>query len=94
MNNKRLLSILIFITLILLIPFTANYVSDEVSWGLIDFIVAGTLLIIGGTLFELIIRNVKQLNKRAIAITVLILIILLLWIELAVGIFGSPIAGS
>jgi len=36
----------------------------------------------------------KLNNKRKLIIAIVILTLLLLWIELAVGIFGSPIAGS
>jgi len=35
-----------------------------------------------------------KLNRTVGIITIVILILLLLWIELAVGIFGSPIGGS
>ena len=33
-------------------------------------------------------------SKRKLIIAVIILTLLLLWVEMAVGIFGSPIAGS
>jgi len=42
---------------------------------------------------ELYIREMKK-HKIKIIVAAIILILLLLWIELAVGIFGSPIAGS
>ncbi len=33
-------------------------------------------------------------RKRQIILVVIILVVLLLWIEMSVGIFGSPIAGN
>jgi len=35
-----------------------------------------------------------KIKKRNIVIITIILILLLLWIEMSVGIFGSPIAGN
>jgi len=68
--------------------------TNEVNWTLFDFIVAGVLLLGTGLVFDLVIRKTKNIKYR-IAISVALLIILLLvWAELAVGIFGTPISGS
>jgi hypothetical protein len=68
--------------------------TNEVNWTLFDFIVAGVLLLGTGLIFDLVIRKTKNIKYR-IAISVALLIILLLvWAELAVGIFGTPISGS
>jgi hypothetical protein len=45
-------------------------------------------------MLEIILRKVKSTKFRiAICLTLLILLILI-WTELAVGIFGTPLAGS
>jgi hypothetical protein len=68
--------------------------TNEVNWTLFDFIVAGVLLLGTGLIFDLVIRKTKNIKYR-IAISVALLIILLLvWAELAVGVFGTPISGS
>lgn len=93
-QNKRLLGILIAVGLLLLIPFLAMRFTDEVKWGLPDFIVAGILLLGTGFAIELALRSVKKLQYR-IAICVAILLgLLAVWAELAVGLFGTPFAGS
>jgi|SRR4051812_20503638 hypothetical protein len=92
-SNKRLIGILITVPVLLLIPYIAMKFGDEVKWTLIDFIAAGTLLLGAGLTFELVMRKVRA-TKLKVVISILILItFFLLWAELAVGIFGSPIAG-
>ena len=68
--------------------------TDEVNWSLLDFVLAGTLLLGTGLICELVLRKVKKTSLRvAICVTVL-LILLFIWAELAVGIIGSPISGN
>ena len=59
-----------------------------------DFVVAGSLLI--GTSFgiEFIIRRITKPSHQIILAMIALLALILLWVELAVGIFGSPLAGS
>lgn len=35
-----------------------------------------------------------KINKKTFIITIIVIILLLVWIELAVGVFGTPFAGS
>ena len=94
MKNKRRISILLIVAFLLLIPLIAMQFTNEVNWTLFDFIVAGVLLLGTGLIIDLVIRKTKN-TKYRIAISVAVLIILLLlWAELAVGIFGTPISGS
>ncbi|MBT3863244.1 MAG: hypothetical protein HOF71_06010 [Chloroflexi bacterium] len=39
-------------------------------------------------------RVIMTLNRRKIVIGAILLTLAILWVELAVGIFGSPVAGS
>jgi hypothetical protein len=94
MQNKRLVVILLSATFILLIPFTAMQFTGEVNWTQSDFIAAGALLFGTGLVCELVLRNVKQALYRLIAIGVILAAFFLTWLELAVGIFGTPLAGS
>lgn len=36
----------------------------------------------------------KWINRKKIIIFIIVILLLLLWVELGVGIFGSPIAGD
>ncbi len=94
MKNKRLILIISVVALILLIPFLAMQFTDEVNWTLSDFVIGGGLLLGTGLLLELVLRKFSQ-SKSRIAICVTIIIVLfLVCAELAVGIFGTPLAGS
>ena len=94
MKNKRLIGIVLTVALLLLIPLIAMQFTDEVSWTRFDFVVAGVLLLGTGLTCELVMRKVNKTEYR-IAICVAILAALfLIWLELAVGIFGTPFAGS
>jgi len=87
MNNKRLLLILSAVAILLLIPFIAMQFSNEVNWTLTDFITAGGLLLVTGLLCEFVLRKVKKTGTRVALCAALLLLLLLVWIELAVGIF-------
>ncbi len=93
-QNKRIYGILLTVAILLLIPFTAMQFTNEVNWSLSDFIIAGGLLLGTGLMIELVIRNVKNVKYRLAICAVILLALLLIWIELAVGIFGTPFAGS
>lgn len=93
-QNKRLSGILLTVGVLLLVPLVAMQFSNGVDWSLFDFIIAGILLGGTGLLIELIMRKVKSKEKRLVLGASVLIILALIWIELAVGIFGSPIAGS
>lgn len=92
--NSRFGLILLSIFLLLLLPLVAMQFTDEVDWTLFDFVVMGSLLFITGLCCELTLRKVKTLRHRLILCGSILLVFLLIWAELAVGIFGSPFAGS
>ena len=92
--NKRFKYILLTAALLLLIPFVAMQFTDEVQWDTLDFAVMGTLLFGIGISCELALRIVKNTTYRIIILAVLLLLFLLIWAELAVGIFGTPFAGN
>lgn len=94
MKNKRLLIILATAAALLLIPFVAMQFTNEVNWSIFDFAIMGGMLTGTGLLIELTLRLVKSWQNRLIICGVVLVLFLLVWAELAVGIFGSPFAGS
>ena len=93
MNNKSLLIILFTVGLLLLIPLIAMQLTEEVNWTIADFIIAATLLISTGLILTYIIKKVKKPIFRIVLSMTLLIILMLVWIELAVGIFGTPLSG-
>jgi len=94
MKNKRFMGILLTVAVLLCIPLIAMQFTNEVVWTLSDFIIAGILLVGTGVVIELIARNVKSKKVRIGLVLGTLLVLFLVWAEMAVGIFGSPIAGS
>lgn len=92
--KKRLYIILSIVLILLLIPLLAMQFTNEVNWSLFDFIAAGILLLGTGLAIEFVLQKVKNRKNRILISGIIIILLLLLWVELAVGIFGSPIAGS
>lgn len=94
MKNKRLIGIVLTVSILLLIPLIAMQFTDEVNWTLFDFIVAAVLLLGTGLMCELVMRKVNKIEHRIVICVVLLVLFVLIWLELAVGIFGTPFAGS
>ena len=86
-RNKRIISIIITIIFILLIPLVAMQFTDEVKWGAEDFIVIGMLLFSVGFVYEAVARRLENDRHRLIFGSVCMVGVLLVWVELAVGIF-------
>jgi hypothetical protein len=79
---------------LLLIPLIGMTITDEINWSPFDFFTMGSLLILLGFGINLVISREKNLKYRALYIGVVVIIFMLIWAELAVGLFGTPIAGS
>lgn len=94
MKNKRLIGILLTVAFLLSLPLIAMQFTNEVNWTLSDFIVAGVLLLGTGLIIEVVARNVKNKHTRIALVIGMLLMLFLVWAELAVGVFGTPIAGS
>ena len=94
MKNRRLIGIIITIIVLLSIPLIAMQFTNEVNWTLSDFIVAGILLFGTGIAIEVIARNIKDRKTKIGVLIALSILFFLVWVELAVGIFNKPFAGS
>jgi Kef-type K+ transport system membrane component KefB len=90
---KRLLVIVLAVAGILLVPLIAMQFTREVQWTAVDFLVAAVLLLAAGLSFEFLSRRSTPRGLVFIGITVGV-VLAVVWLELAVGIFGSPWAGS
>lgn len=91
---KGITSVAIGTGLILLVPLIAMQFTSGVNWGPEDFIVIGILLFGTGLGYVLAAQKVRSTEHRLILGAVLLGVLLLVWAELAVGIFGTPFAGS
>lgn len=79
---------------LLCIPLLGNLFSKEFNWSASDFVVAGALLFTAAFMINLVRSKIKKQSQRILTCIVILLTLVLIWAELAVGIFGSPFAGS
>ncbi|WP_027384238.1 hypothetical protein [Epilithonimonas caeni] len=90
-RNKILFSVPV---ILLSIPLIAMQFSKSWNWSSLDFVVAGVILFGTAFIIKMILERFTTIKSRLILIGITLIILLLVWIELAVGIFGSPFAGS
>ena len=90
----RIKRILVASSSLLIIPLFFTVISDEFNWSFFDFIIMGFMMIFVGISFELVSRVIKSGKRKKLLYGLIILLFLLLWAELGVGIFNSPIAGD
>lgn len=92
--NKRFTYLLAGAATLLAIPLIAMQFTKEVDWSAADFMVGGILLF--GTAFciEMAMRFASTRLWRIVLCAAILIVVFLIWAELAVGIFGTPFAGS
>ena len=79
---------------ILSFPLITMQLTNEVNWTISDFLVMGILLFSTVFTIDFVLKKVKTLKSRLIVIFAIVILLDLVWAELAVGIVGSPLAGS
>ncbi|WP_288436982.1 hypothetical protein [uncultured Chryseobacterium sp.] len=95
MTQKQKTLIIYALPLALLsIPLVGNLISNEVNWSASDFLIAGVLLFTTAFLVNLVRNRIKKQNQKVLVTIFILLALALIWLELSVGIFGSPFAGS
>lgn len=81
-------------TSLLVVPLIAQLADAGVDWHLFDYLVMGVLLAAAGYVMGTTWRRVRSGPARWIMLAGVVAAFLLVWAELAVGIFGGPLAGS
>src|SRR6218665_3869150 len=96
MLTQKQTSVFIYsaVAVVLSIPFIAMQFTKEVNWTVSDFLVMGGLLFITAFPIDLVLKKMKTFKSRLIMVFGILAVLFLIWVELAVGIFGSPFAGN
>ena len=87
MPKNPYLRLLILVGVILVIPLIAMQITDEVNWATGDFIIGGLLLFAAGSGVIFVSSFLRNSNFRWPALVLLAIAFLVIWAELAVGIF-------
>ena len=80
--------------LMLLLPLIGMFFSNEINWSFFDFIIMGILILSLSFSIKQVLKTTKNINYRILIIAVVLILFLLIWAELAVGVFDTPFAGS
>ena len=80
--------------MLLVLPLLAMQFTKEVNWTVSDFVIGGILLFGTAGIIDFVLRKVKSRRNRIILSVSVLLVLMLIWAELAVGLFGTPFAGS
>lgn len=96
MITKNQTSVFIYssVAVILSIPLIAMQFTKEVNWTASDFLIMGALLFTTAFAVDFVMKKVKSFKSRLILVFGILALLILIWVEMAVGIFGSPIAGN
>jgi len=78
---------------VLLVVFLASLLSDQLTWSIFDFLIGGALIFVFASVETIIWKKLKSQHRLFVVLFVL-LVFLILWAEMAVGLFDSPLAGS
>jgi hypothetical protein len=79
--------------LVLLLPLIGVILFD-LDWNIFDFLIMGLLILFFSIAINLILNHLNSSKLRLILVLMLVILFLLIWAELAVGIFGTPFAGT
>ncbi|HYD35175.1 MAG TPA: hypothetical protein VD999_03865 [Vitreimonas sp.] len=89
MKNQSLMRVALGTAALLMIPLLGQW-----PWTVSDFVIMGVLLSATGLMLEFVSSKVKNTNQRIAIALAIVFVFLLIWVELAVGLFGSPFAGN
>jgi hypothetical protein len=87
--SQSILSVAAVTMLLLLIPLVAMQFTNEVKWGVADFIIIGMLLFGAGFSYVLITRYTDSILQRIAVGSAIGTTLLMIWANLAVGLIGS-----
>lgn len=87
MHAKNIIRPVLVTAAILLVLVVTRFAA---AWDLNDFVVMGALLFIVSVTFELIASKAQKTRNRVILGAVLLFVFLVIWADLAVGIFNIP----
>ena len=80
--------------LLLVVAIAERLQPSEVNWSGFDYLIAGLLVFTAGFTLETVMHRWRQHKMRWWIMALILVIFALLWLELAVGIFGSLLAGT
>jgi hypothetical protein len=94
--NRRLFGflfgsiVLLFVPVVLQLTVGTGVDGQGFNWKWNDFVIMGFLLLSTGLLGDFVMRKVRHNTRAMLLCGVILLVFLLVWAELAIGIFNIP----
>lgn len=85
--STSVIRVVLIVAALLVIPVLGNQFVEGWNWSLSDFVIMGTMLVVVGSILELIFAYGGKYKLVAAAVT--LFLFLWLWAELAVGVFTN-----
>ena len=79
--------------IVFILPLILSFYIEDFNWSLFDFLWAGILIFGLAFALHFILKITANRKTKMLLLLGCFLFFVLLWLELAVGVFGSPIAG-
>lgn len=93
-RSNRVIYFLAIPTILLLLAILAMLFTNEMKWDIFDIIVMGILLFSASLACERIFSKLKNEKLAILFCGLVLLVFFLIYAELAVGVFGTALAGS
>ena len=84
----------IFIISLVIITLASGIYTGKTLWSLFDFVLMSAMLSATGFLLVFVNKKLETKNRKYFLTAIIILAFLLVWAELAVGLFNTPFAGN
>lgn len=88
---QNIIRIAVVVGVMLLVPLFGNLFIEGWDWGVGDFIVMGALLFVTGLAIDFAVRKLNRPLYRVIAVGAIVMMLILLWAELAVDAVSQSI---
>lgn len=93
-RNKRWLFFLAAAGLMMLIPLVTMPFSGRMQWSAFDFALIGVFFVVVAFALEVALKVFRRSTHKLEIAAIVGVAAAILWVELAVGLVGSPLAGS
>lgn len=94
MKSKTIFYVLGVTLCLLAIPAIGMCFFNDIHWGVLDFLVMGSMFFITAISVSIVWKKVTRKKLRAVMTLLIVFLFLVIWAELAVGLFNSPFAGD
>ncbi|MEG2079048.1 hypothetical protein [Chryseobacterium sp.] len=93
-QKQKTIIIYSVVALLIGVAVVGNLFSKEFNWSSSDFLIAGIILLGTALIIDTIHRIVKNRTYKFLLFIAVLFVMILIWVELAVGFFGTPFAGT